>query len=122
MRIPRVYSTELPKHVGGPLALSSHEAGHLIRALRIKIGSEVEVFDGRGAAARFVVESVDRRSVGLRLLARSDGESGRELPFEVTCAVAFPKGKRIQRLVQTGDESGFVELMAAGRSYLAGRG
>lgn len=107
MRVPRVYTPELPG-ASASLRLEGPEAAHLARVLRVRPGDEVEVFDGRGAAARCRVEAAARGHVDLTLVARDDGH--RELPFTLTCAVAPPKGKRAHRLVEELTELGATAL------------
>lgn len=108
MRVPRVHADVLPASPGEVLTLEGPEAAHLGRVLRMGPGDAVEVFDGRGGAGRFVIDAVAKRTVDLRLVARD--ETDRELPFAITCAVAPPKGKRAQRLVEELTELGVAAL------------
>jgi 16S rRNA (uracil1498-N3)-methyltransferase len=48
--------------------LPPEEAHHLSRVLRVKVGAEVAVFDGRGREFRARVASIDRDVVTVRLL------------------------------------------------------
>lgn len=108
MRVPRVHAVDLPQEPGATLRLEGPEAAHLGRVLRLGPGDEVEAFDGEGIAGRFVVEAVGKRTVDLRLVAVDAVD--RELPLAITCAVAPPKGKRAQRLVEELTELGVAAL------------
>jgi 16S rRNA (uracil1498-N3)-methyltransferase len=107
MRVPRVYLGQLPSEIDPAAALEGDEAAHLLRVLRIKVGADVEAFDGRGRAVLLEVRSVDRGGVGLTFKARLD--DSRELPFAMTFAVSGPKGKRARRMIE-----GLTELGAVG--------
>ncbi|MBX3471000.1 MAG: 16S rRNA (uracil(1498)-N(3))-methyltransferase [Planctomycetes bacterium] len=108
MRVPRVHGLDLPRAAGAPFRLEGPDAVHLGRVLRVAPGDEVEVFDAEGGAGRFRVTDVGRGRVDLVLEARVDAD--RELPFRLTCAVAPPKGKRAQRLVEELTELGASAL------------
>ncbi|MCO5170544.1 MAG: 16S rRNA (uracil(1498)-N(3))-methyltransferase [Planctomycetes bacterium] len=108
MRVPRVHGVDLPREVAAAYRLEGPEAVHLGRVLRVAPGDEVEVFDADGGAGRFRVVDVGRGRVDLVLDARVDVD--RELPFRLTCAVAPPKGKRAQRLVEELTELGAAAL------------
>lgn len=104
MRVPRFFAVGLPAEPDAPYTLDGDEAVHLTRVLRLEAGAEVELFDGRGGCGRFRIEEVGRRSSTLRLLERV--EVSRELPFRLTLAVAPPKKKRRQRLIEALTELG----------------
>ena len=110
MRAPRFFAAALPTEPGALLPLEGEEATHLARVLRLKPGAEVEVFDGAGGAGRFKLDAVDRRRALLRLEQRTDDD--RELPFTLVLAVAPPKPKRAQRLIEALTELGVTRLHA----------
>lgn len=119
MKIPRVHGGDLPSISGDPYRLEGAEAAHLGRVLRVQPGDLIDMFDGAGAAGRFRVERVDKRGVDLTLVARDDAQ--RELPFALTCAVAPPKGKRAQRLVEELTELGVAALAPLALSRTSAR-
>ena len=93
----------------GRATLRDHEAHHLARVLRLKPGDEVTLFDGSGAECRATVEKIGRSTVKLKILARE--EIDRELDFELTLAVALPKGDRQRWLVEKAVELGVWRLV-----------
>ena len=102
------YYSEAP--ISGDTALLlGPEAHHLIHVMRAKPGSSVIVFDGSGAEFAARVERVDRGEVELAVLSRD--EIDRELPLELTLAVALPKGDRQKWLVQKAVELGVGRIV-----------
>lgn len=78
------------------------------RVLRLHEGSEVALFDGRGRAARAVVETIEDDRVALRIL---DSLPSHESPLELTIAVAVPKGDKMPRIVQHLTELGVARIV-----------
>jgi 16S rRNA (uracil1498-N3)-methyltransferase len=75
-----------------PYRLAPAEALHLTRALRLKAGSEVRLFDGQGRQGVFQVEAAERADVRLRLL--SESVAGRP---DVRCTLAAGFSKALRR-------------------------
>ncbi|HZW98505.1 MAG TPA: RsmE family RNA methyltransferase [Trueperaceae bacterium] len=99
-RIDRVLVDDLDEVtlVTGP------EAHHLRDVLRVKVGSVVEAFDGRGSYARGQVVAADKDGVTLSL-----GEaqvSSAEPEQRVTIAVALLKGDKLVDVVRPATELG----------------
>ncbi len=105
---PRFYQPDVGSAEN--LRLSQEESRHAIRSLRLGMGSEVEIFDGKGAAWRGLIDSIGGREVGVRLVSRDETPS-RELPFEVVLASAVPKGERFDWLVEKAVELGASKLI-----------
>ncbi len=84
------------------------EAHHLRDVLRLRVGAEVEAFDGRGRFARGTVASVDRERV---LLYLGDArESAAEPRVAVTLAVALLKGDKLVDVVRPATELGVARV------------
>jgi len=98
------------KHV---VMLSADEARHLREVLRLKVGDEVQVFDGEGREFQAVVSQARRESAELEL--RDEIESPKpESPFKLTLALALLKGEKFDLVVQKGTELGvnkFIPLI-----------
>lgn len=102
-----------PPVAGERVELTGDEARHLANVMRAKAGDDVMLFDGSGAEFDARVTSIGPRAVGLTILQRR--EASRELPFELTLAVALPKGERQKWLVEKATELGvtrFVPLIS----------
>jgi len=89
--------------------LDGHEAHHLVNVMRAKPGLEVTIFDGGGAEFVARVDRVARASVELTIVRRE--EINRELPFDLTLAVALPKGDRQKWLVEKAVELGVTKIV-----------
>ncbi|MEN6452006.1 MAG: 16S rRNA (uracil(1498)-N(3))-methyltransferase [Thermoguttaceae bacterium] len=90
-------------------ALAGAEAHHLIHVMRAERGKQVTLFDGSGNEFTAVVERVGRSEVELAIIARERVD--RELTFELTLAVALPKGDRQKWLVEKAVELGVTRLI-----------
>ena len=91
------------------VTLAGDEARHLIAVMRAKIGDEVALFDGSGAEFAAKVVRIGKRDAELEITSRR--EISRELPFELTLAVALPKGERQKWLVEKLTELGATALV-----------
>lgn len=104
-RIDRVLVDELAARV----EVRGPEAHHLRDVLRVKPGSAVEAFDGRGSIARGEVVAVGRELVALEL-----GESElspAEPAVDVTLAVALLKGDKLTDVVRPATELGVKSVV-----------
>ena len=88
--------------------LTGSEAQHLAKVMRARSGDEVMLFDGSGFEFNATISAVSRSSVALDIVDRI--EVDRELPFELTLAVALPKGDRQRWLVEKLTELGCTRL------------
>lgn len=94
---------------GATARLVDSEAQHLTRVMRAAVGDEVTLFDGLGAEFTAEIERIEKHGVSLRILEKL--EPLRELPFELTLAVALPKGDRQKVLMEKGTELGVTRLI-----------
>lgn len=92
---------ELP--AAGPASLTGDVAHHLLRVLRVRMGDELRLGDGRGGLAKGVVTQVEKRVLGLEV-----GEPTYEAPPApaVTLAFAVPRPSRADWLMEHGTEIG----------------
>ena len=101
----RFFCDTLPNEAdGGQVVLKGAEAKHLTSVLRLGPGDLVELFDGRGTAARAEIISGGKREIELSIVERKvDFQQGGP---EVVLAPAVPKGDRIRSLVEKATEVG----------------
>jgi 16S rRNA (uracil1498-N3)-methyltransferase len=83
--------------------LTGDEAKHLSQVLRVRTGETVTVFDGEGRRAEAVVREVsrDRAKLNLGLTVQTPSPQPR-----ITLALAIPKGKNMDLVVQKAVELG----------------
>lgn len=93
----------------GRVVLAGAEAHHLIHVLRAAPGLRVVLFDGLGDEFQAAVARIGRSSVELEIESRETID--RELPFDLTLAVAMPKGDRQRWLVEKAVELGVAKLV-----------
>lgn len=91
------------------VTLRDEEAHHLGRVRRARPGHRVEVFNGRGRAFLASVTELDRDRVVLRI--EGPARADRTAPRPVTLAVCFPRGERLDWLVEKAVEIGVERLI-----------
>jgi len=94
---------------GDSAQLTGPEAHHLLHVMRAKPGDEVVLFDGSGDEFPARIERLGRSEVVLAVLERETVD--RELPGQLTLAVALPKGDRQRWLVEKAVELGVSRLV-----------
>ncbi|MCC9601572.1 16S rRNA (uracil(1498)-N(3))-methyltransferase [Stieleria sp. JC731] len=104
----RYFVADLPS-AGGAIPLSDEEAHHAARVMRLKVGDEIQLFDGAGAQCSAVVAAIDKRSC---VVTSSVPEAvDREPSVGIDLAVALPKGDRAKELVERLTELGVRRLV-----------
>lgn len=103
MRRPRFHTAQ-PLTAGAIVTLEPEPSRHIAKALRMRSGEALCVFDGNGmeAAARICDVTRDAVSVELDLPQAIDRES----PLSVTLAIALSRGDRMDTVVQKATELG----------------
>jgi 16S rRNA (uracil1498-N3)-methyltransferase len=89
--------------------LTGAEAHHLRQVLRLEVGDEVELFDGRGGHAVGQIEAVAKQAACIRIARR--GHKTESPPCPVILATAMPKGDRFGWLVEKATELGVARLI-----------
>lgn len=98
----------LPSDSWGEVAwLTGDEAKHLSQVLRLRPGEVVAVFDGKGRRADATVTEVARDRVGLKL---GEASAVSAPDPEVILALAIPKGKKMDLVVQKAVELGVSSI------------
>lgn len=89
--------------------VAGDEAAHMLRVLRLTVGTQVMLFDGRGNAAVAEIQEVQKRSARLRICERLPGK--REIGPKITLLTAVPKSDRFRWLVEKATELGIDRLI-----------
>lgn len=89
------------------LALTGEEGHHAVRVMRKKEGDRIELFDGEGRWARGVVSATERG--GLTMVREEEGRSPEPASL-IELAVAMPKGKTMDLIVQKAVELGINRI------------
>ena len=78
--------------------LPDDEAEHLVRVLRLGIGDEVDVFDGRGGMWRAAIVDANKKAAAIKPLERLT--AARELDVHVTLVMSVLKGDKMDDVVR----------------------
>lgn len=91
------------------ITLMGEDAAHLSRSLRVRIGEEVTVCDGKRTDYFCTVESVSPESVTLTV--REQAVCGTEPKQAITLYQALPKGDKLDFIVQKAVELGASRIV-----------
>jgi 16S rRNA (uracil1498-N3)-methyltransferase len=99
---------DLPTAVGSRYEFDSEDAHHAIKVLRIAAGEIFNLSDGKGAWSKVSVESVNKKSMTVRVLASGFEEA---LPQQFIIVQAIPKGDRIKESIEMSTEGGVDRIV-----------
>ena len=91
------------------LALTGENARHA-KVLRLKNGEEVLVCDGQGSECLCTVSDVSEGQISLVVQHRQ--KSATEAAVRVSVYMAFPKGDKLEHVIQKATELGAYEIVA----------
>ena len=93
---------------GARVALPEHSAHHARDVLRLRAGSAIRVFDGRGAEYDATLETVTRHDVSGRITGAVVPRP--ESPLHAVLAMSPLKGDRMELAIQKATELGVAEV------------
>ena len=85
-------------HEKNSVELPDEEAEHLVRVLRLGVGDDVDVFDGRGNMWRAEVVQIGKKTASVRLL--EPGIPARELGIRLALVASVLKGDKMDDVVR----------------------
>ena len=91
------------------MVLTGENAAHA-KVLRLKCGEEVLVCDGQGRECLCAVSDVSDGQIGLVVKNQQLSES--EPAVQVSVYMAFPKGDKLEHVIQKATELGVYEIVA----------
>ena len=94
---PRFYAPHVDERAER-VDLPDDEAEHLVRVLRLGVGDEVDVIDGRGGMFRAAIVHADKRAAAIRPLERLTAAP--ELTVDVTLVMSVLKGDKMDDVVR----------------------
>lgn len=92
----------------GEVTVAGDDAYHIARALRMAVGDRIEVSDCSGTD--YVCELTYIRDNECRADILSSAPSGSEPPIEITLYMAYPKGDKLEWVVQKATELGVARI------------
>ena len=103
MRTNRIYLDQ-PLAGTAQLTVAGPTMHYLTRVLRLRVGAELVVFDGRGGEYAATLTVATRDPVQLELGPHSDPQ--RESPLHLTLAQGIARGERMDQILQKTTELG----------------
>ena len=103
MRIPRIHTGQALQ-AEATFDLEPGPSQHIARALRMREGDELVLFDGRGGQYRATIANVGKKQVSVSTGAHESVE--RESPLAVHLGIAVSRGERMDWVVQKSTELG----------------
>lgn len=94
---------------GDTVCISGEDAWHIARALRMAVGETVTVCDMHGTTYTCVLERITDAASFARIVASSSSDT--EPPYAVTLYQAFPKGDKMDCIVQKAVETGACRIV-----------
>ena len=89
--------------------LCGENASHA-KVLRLKLGEQVLLCDGQGQECVCVIDKISDGQLNLSVLSRHDSQT--EPPVRVSVYMAFPKGDKLEHVIQKATELGAAEIVA----------
>ncbi len=117
MPFPRIHC-ERRLGPGAQFALAPDAAQHVARALRLKAGDALTVFDGRGGEYEAVIQRIERDRVDVKVGAWRDVE--RESSLQVGLVQGVPEADKMDAIIQKAAELGvaWVQPVICDRSVV----
>jgi 16S rRNA (uracil1498-N3)-methyltransferase len=106
--MPRFFASN-PIIAQEEIVISGQEARHMQRVLRLRVGDEVDIFDGTGREYRSEIVRQDRLAVTLRI--REARKPGRESPLTVIMGQSLIRGQKMDFVIQKATEMGVFEVI-----------
>ena len=93
----------------GSITIAGDDAWHIARALRMAVGDALTVCDLRGGEYACVLEKITDGAVRAKILSRT--QSSGEPPVKTVLYQAFPKGDKMDLIVQKAVECGVYAVV-----------
>ena len=107
MRDTRIFSTTA-LHSGADFILDPEPSRHIAKALRMAVGDELTLFDGRGGEYPATITVIDKKNLTVHTGKHLDTE--RESPLQVHLGIAVSRGDRFDWVMQKATELGAAHI------------
>jgi 16S rRNA (uracil1498-N3)-methyltransferase len=117
MPFPRIHC-DVRLGPGAQFALAPEAAQHVSKALRLKVGDALTVFDGRGGEFEAVIQRIDRERVEVKVGPGRDVE--RESALAIGLAQGLPEADKMDWIIQKSVELGvaWIQPLVCDRSVV----
>lgn len=103
------YFLKEPYEAKAHFILQGENYHHVVRVMRMTAGQEIFLVFREGIA--ILAEIVEITEESVKLIELSKEQSGKEMPVQVTIACGFPKGDKLEWIVQKGTELGAYQFI-----------
>lgn len=93
----------------GRISIEGPEARHIARVMRLEVGDELTLFDGRGHECRATIDVIGKNSVSVQV--NTVVGISREPTVSIVAAVALPKGDRLKFMIEKLTELGVARVV-----------
>ncbi len=107
--IPRIYIGS-DRIENGRAFIDGSDANHILRVLRKEKGDGLHVCDMHGNSYNAVIDEIT--ADGLYALLGEPEKQNNEMPFKVSVYQCFPKGDKLETVIQKAVELGAYEIVA----------
>lgn len=107
MRIPRFYEPQ-PLSTDVSISLGDSTTQHVSRALRMRAGEQIQLFNGDGQEYLAELTEVAKRSVTAKVL--SAAQPARISPLKISIGQSISRGERMDYAVQKATELGMATM------------
>ena len=107
--IPRIYvGSDMIND--GKAFINGSDANHILRVLRKEKGDELHICDMHGNSYRATIDEIT--ADGLTAILGEPEKENCEMPFKVSVYQCFPKGDKLETVIQKAVELGAHEIVA----------
>jgi 16S rRNA (uracil1498-N3)-methyltransferase len=107
MRVPRIFTTQ-PLQLDSTVELEAAPSAHIAKALRMRIGDTVALFNGLGGEFSADIVSIDKKAVQLNVLNHNTQQL--ESPLQLELGIAISRGDRMDWIIQKATELGVTSI------------
>lgn len=106
MAVPRIYQNTTLKQ--GELTLDDKASHHLSRVLRVRVGDDVCVFNGKGVEFAAKIISINKKQVTVDCAGQI--ERAVESPLKLVLAQGIARGEKMDYIIQKAVELGVTDI------------
>lgn len=108
MSLSRVYQP-IPLSINTDIRLEEKASHHLARVLRVKVGDQVTLFNGRGGEYTAVITHIDKKGVFVNIVSFTPREL--ESPIQIYLAQGLARGEKMDFIIQKSVELGVQHII-----------
>lgn len=107
MRVPRIFTSQI---ITGDqiLALEEAPSHHLSKVLRMQVGRELVLFNGRGGEFSGRIHAINKKQVDVAV--GTFNAENRQSPLELELAIGLSRGERMDWVLQKATELGVTHI------------